>query len=232
MLKTALRAALPFALAASTLPAAIAGAATASTTASATPAAAASAAASASTPAIVALVRQRLQLAPVLQGEFEQSKTITGFRNPLVSHGDFVVARGQGVLWHTAKPFESTLVVTKTKLFTRAADGTTANALDAQAEPGLRQVNELVFALLAADLDTLAERFAIQGEAVGAQGWRITLTPRDAQLAKFLARATLEGGRNVDAVRIEETRGDATQIRFSHQAQANALTGEQAARFQ
>jgi hypothetical protein len=182
--------------------------------------------------AIVSLVRQRLQLAPVLQGEFEQSKTITGFRNPLVSRGDFLVARGQGVLWHTAKPFESTLVVTKTRLFTRAPDGTTTNALDAQAEPGLRQVNELVFALLAADLDTLAERFAIQGEAVGAQGWRLVLTPRDPQLAKFLAKATLEGGRHVDAVRIDEARGDATQIRFSRQAEAGGLTGEQAARFQ
>jgi hypothetical protein len=194
--------------------------------------AASGASAAASGAAVVALVRQRLQLAPVLQGDFEQSKTITGFRNPLVSRGDFLVARGQGVLWHTAKPFESTLVVTKTRLFTRAPDGTTANALDAQAEPGLRQVNELVFALLAADLDTLAERFAIQGEAVGAQGWRLVLTPRDPQLAKFLAKATLEGGRHVDAVRIEEARGDATQIRFSHQAEASALTGEQAARFQ
>ncbi len=180
----------------------------------------------------VALVRQRLQLSPVLAGEFEQTKTIAGFRNPLVSHGDFLVARGQGIVWHTARPFESTLVVTKTRLFTRAPDGSTANALDAQAEPGLRQVNELVFALLAADLDALAERFAIQGEAVGAQGWKLVLVPRDAQLAKFVARATLEGDRNVESVRIEEARGDATAIRFAHQVPSAALTAADAARLQ
>jgi hypothetical protein len=180
----------------------------------------------------VALVRQRLQLAPVLQGDFEQVKTIAGFRNPLVSHGDFLVARGQGVLWHTTKPFESTLVVTKTRLFTRAADGSTANALDAQSEPGLRQVNELVFALLAADLDALAERFTIEGEGVGAQGWKLVLVPRDPQLARFIARATLEGGRNVESVRIEEARGDATLIRFAHQVPAQALGTADAARFQ
>jgi hypothetical protein len=191
-------------------------------------------AAPAATPAAaaVALVRQRLQLAPVLQGEFEQVKTIAGFRNPLVSHGDFLVARGQGVLWHTTGPFESTLVVTKTRLFTRAADGTTANALDAQAEPGLRQVNELVFALLAADLDALAERFTIQAEGGGAPGWKLVLVPRDPQLARFIARATLEGDRNVDSVRIEEARGDTTLIRFARQVPAPALAPADAARFQ
>jgi len=183
-------------------------------------------------PPAVALVRQRLQLSPVLQGDFEQVKTIAGFRNPLVSHGDFLVARGQGVLWHTTRPFESTLVVTKTRLFTRAADGSTANAMDAQSEPGLRQVNELIFALLAADLEALAERFTVEGEAVGAQGWKLVLVPRDPQLARFIARATLEGGRNVDSVRIEEARGDATLIRFAHQVPAPALSTADAARFQ
>jgi hypothetical protein len=183
-------------------------------------------------PAAVALVRQRLVCAPVLQGDFDQSRTLAGFRNPLLSHGDFLVARGQGVLWHTTRPFESTLVVTRTRVFTRAPDGSVANGLDAQAEPGLRQVNELVFALLATDLDALAERFAIRGEAVGAQGWKIVLEPRDAQLAKFLARATLEGDRQVQSVRLEEARGDVTQIRFAHQVPSAALQPADAARFQ
>ena len=65
------------------------------------------------------LLHERLKVAPVLQGAFEQTKTLAGFRNPLVSHGEFLVARGQGVWWHTQQPFESTLVVTRTRLFTR-----------------------------------------------------------------------------------------------------------------
>ena len=178
------------------------------------------------------LVHERLKIAPVLQGEFEQVKTLKGFRNPLVSHGQFLVARGQGVWWHTQQPFESTLVVTKTRLFTRNADGSAANLLDSQAQPGLQQVNELIFSLLAADLDALGDRFDVVAQPVGAAGWTLTLTPRDANLAKFLVRATLSGERDVQAVRIEEARGDATQIRFSHQAPAAALTVDEAARFQ
>jgi hypothetical protein len=189
-------------------------------------------AAPASTPDSAALVRQLLQVSPVLKGEFEQSKTLKGFRNPLVSHGEFVVARGQGVWWHTRKPFESTLVVTQTRLFTRAADGSTNNVLDAQTEPGLREVNELVFSLLSADLDALAVRFTVVAQPVGATGWTMTLTPRDANLAKFLVQATLAGDRDVQSVRIDEARGDSTQIRFSHQAPSAVLGADDAARFQ
>ncbi len=178
------------------------------------------------------VVRQRLQLSPVLKGEFEQSKTLKGFRNALVSHGEFLVARGQGVWWHTTKPFESTLVVTKARLFTRAPDGTTNNVMDAATEPGLRQVNELVFSLLGGDLDALAGRFDIAAQPAGAAGWQVTLTPKDANIAKFLVRATLAGDRFVQTVHIEEARGDTTQIRFSRQVPAPAMSADEAARFQ
>jgi len=178
------------------------------------------------------LIHQRLQASPVLKGEFEQAKTLKGFRNPLVSRGEFLVARGQGVWWHTRQPFESTLVVTKTRLFTRNADGSAADLMDVQAEPGLQQVNELIFSLLAADLDVLADKFTVVAQPVGANGWTLTLTPRDANIAKFLVRATLTGERDLQTVRIEEARGDATQIRFSHQVPAAALTADEAARFQ
>ena len=176
------------------------------------------------------LMHERLKISPVLKGEFEQTKTLKGFRNPLVSKGEFLVARGQGVWWHTRQPFESTLVVTKTRLFTRNADGSASDLVDAQAEPGVKQVNELIFSLLAADPDALADRFAIVAQPVGASGWTLTLTPRDANLAKFLVRATLAGERDVQTVRIDEARGDTTQIRFSHQVPSAELSADEAAR--
>ena len=193
------------------------------------------AAASVSAPApaadFVKLVHERLKVAPVLRGEFEQTKTLKGFRNPLVSKGEFLVVRGQGVWWHTLQPFESTLVVTPTKLFTRNADGSASNLMDAQAEPGLQQVNALIFSLLAADVDVLADRFTVVSQPVGAAGWTLVLTPRDANIAKFLVRATLAGERDVQSVRIDEARGDVTQIRFSRQVPSAALAPEEAARF-
>ena len=205
-----------------------AGAASSATPASASPASAAAAPAADG----IRLIHERLRISPVLKGEFEQVKTLKGFRNPLVSRGEFLVARGQGVWWHTRQPFESTLVVTRTRLFTRGADGGASNLADAKAQPGLQQVNELIFSLLAADLDTLADKFTIAAQPAAAGGWTLALTPRDPDIAKFLVRATLAGERDVQAVRIDEARGDATQIRFSHQVPSAALTADEAARFQ
>ena len=180
----------------------------------------------------VKLVHQRLRASPVLKGEFEQTKTLKGFKNPLVSHGEFLVARGVGVWWHVQQPFESTLVMTKTQLFTRAADGSAVSLVDAQAESGVKQVTEMILSLMAADIDVLGDKFTVVAQAVGANGWTLTLTPRDANIAKFLVRATLTGERDVQTVRLEEARGDASLIRFSHQVPSQALTPDEAARFQ
>jgi hypothetical protein len=154
-------------------------------------------------------VLKRLEAAPVLQGEFEQSKSLKGFKNPLVSRGEFLLARSQGIVWDTKQPFASTLVLTRDRL-----------------------LNELMFALLAGDLAALAGRFQVEGELQGAQGWKLQLTPTDALLAGQFSTIVLEGDRHVKLVRLAERNGDLTQIRFSALRSASALAPEQARRFE
>ncbi|EYC51160.1 hypothetical protein AZ34_08735 [Hylemonella gracilis str. Niagara R] len=183
---------------------------------------------------LLARIRQRLQTAPVLRGQFEQVKRVQGFKNPLVSRGEFLVARDHGIVWHTLRPFESTLVVTRDRLQNRQADGSVSSQLDARDEPGLRAVNALLFALMAADLETLAQRFHIQGtvgDAADAQDWRISLRPRDAALAQWLSRVELQGDRYLRGATLVEARGDESLIRFSAQATAERLSPAEVARF-
>jgi hypothetical protein len=177
-------------------------------------------------------VLKRLDASPVLQGEFEQSKSLKGFKNPLVSKGEFLLARSQGIVWETKQPFASTLVITRERLLARRADGSVATQMDASREPALRLVNELMFALLAGDLGVLAQRFKVEGELQGAQGWKLQLTPTDALLAGQFAGITLEGDRHVKAVRLAERNGDTTQIRFGAVRSATALSPEAAKRFE
>lgn len=184
---------------------------------------------------LLARIRQRLQTAPVLRGQFEQVKRVKGFKNPLVSRGDFLIARDHGIVWHTLTPFESTLVVTRDRLQSRQADGSVSSQLDAREEPGVRAVNALLFALMAADLETLSQRFHIQGTVVGeataAQDWRISLSPRDAALAQWLSRVELQGDRFVRSATLIEARGDESLIRFSAQATAERLSPAEVLRF-
>ena len=186
--------------------------------------------ASAQASALAEQVRRRLVEAPVLRGEFEQRRTLTGFRNPLVSRGDYVVARARGVAWRTREPFASTLVLTRERALSRQPDGRVDTLTDAREQPVLRLVNRMLFALMAADLAVLQEGFRDEG-LVGATGWRLTLAPRDAPLSQWVSRIDLEGDRHVDSVRLAEPQGDATEIRLSRQSAGEALTADEEARF-
>lgn len=179
--------------------------------------------------ALIAGLRERLADAPVLRGDFEQHKSVAGFRKPLVSRGDFVVARARGVLWNTRMPFASSLAVTRERLLSRRADGEVDAVIEAGKEPGLRAINEILFAVLAADLDVLQTRFKIDGALLDATAWRLVLLPPDAMAARWLTRVELEGDRHVQRVRLEDAQGDVTEIRFGAQREAQELSPAEAA---
>lgn len=162
---------------------------------------------------------RRLDSAPVLKGDFEQTKLIRGFKRPLVSTGHFVMANGRGVQWATQSPFPSMLVVTRERLLTITAGST--QQIDTRQEPGLRVVNELLMSVLAGDMRALNSRFQLEGGLRGAQGWYMTLMPRDAALARFIARIEMDGDHHVQNVRLSEASGDESHIRFSRQRAAS-----------
>jgi outer membrane lipoprotein-sorting protein len=159
-------------------------------------------------------VRARLVDAPRVRGQFKQEKTVAGFKKPLVSRGDFLLARDQGVLWNTRSPFASTLTLTRKSLSAEQGTGGAAYRLDSTKEPALAAVNELLFALLAGDVASLQKRFKVEGELVGAAGWKLELTPTDAGLARIFKHVHLEGDGYVRQVRLDETRGDTSLITF------------------
>lgn len=182
-------------------------------------------------PTLLAQVRQRLDDVAVLRGDFEQRKTLKGFKNPLVSRGDFLVARGRGVLWRTREPFASTLVVTRDRLVARQADGTVGTQIDARTEPGVRAVNEMLFALMSADMEVLDKRFDIDGRLSGKAAWQLSLKPREASLAQWVTRIELDGDHVVRQVRMTEASGDVVVTQFSAHTTAAALSREDGARF-
>jgi len=183
-------------------------------------------------PQLLQAVGERLTTEPVVRGSFEQRKTVKGFRNPLVSTGDFVVSRQRGVSWRTLAPFASTLVVTQDRVLARQADGSVTRRLSASDEPAVRALSETLLAVMAADLSVLAQRFHIEGELVGRDGWRLQLTARDPAMARWVQRVELEGDRFLRTVRLSEGSGDVTQIRLSGHATARTLTADEGLQFE
>lgn len=176
---------------------------------------------------LAAEVKARLAEPALLRGQFEQQKSVAGFRKPLISRGDFLLWRGHGVLWHTRKPFDSTLVLRRDKLSVTQADGRSAYQLDAEREPSLRAVNELLFALFSGDIATLQKYFRLEGALSDKRAWTLVLTPSDVVLMRVFKRVELAGDSYVRQVRLEEANGDSSLIRFDALSEMPAVNPEE-----
>lgn len=173
-------------------------------------------------------LHKRLADDAIVRGQFEQRKQIKGFKQPLLSKGDFVVARQKGVVWRTREPIVNVLVLTKDRLTSRQADGRVVQQLDSQREPMVRLIIELMFAMLSADMATLSQRFKFEGE-VREDGWSLVLTPKDAALTAWASRIESQGDRYVRQVQWQDSMGDTTTLRMTAQQAAASLSREEEA---
>lgn len=166
----------------------------------------------------------------VIEGRFTQTKHIAGLPQPLLSSGRFLVARGHGVEWRVEKPFTSRTVITATALI-EERNGRTRRTTPREEQPALAAVSRLLLALFALDVAALDAEFHFSGQR-DADGWALLLTPRHAAVATVFGKALLRGGAGIDHVRLEDARGDVTEIRFNAQTSRAALEADEAARFQ
>lgn len=157
-------------------------------------------------------IGRRLQGGALQRGRFEQEKQLAGFARPLKSQGDYLLLRGKGLIWRTAAPFASQLVLTRDSI--AGSDGL---RLDASREPGVRLVTGLMLALLDGDLRSLAAHFELQAELLAGQAWRASLRPKAAALAKLFAAIEIDGDRQPRRILLREAQGDRTLIRFDEQ---------------
>jgi outer membrane lipoprotein-sorting protein len=178
----------------------------------------------------VAKIQAMLAKPPVMCGRFDQTKQLAGMKKPLAAEGRFCVVAGKGVLWRTLKPFPSTLRLTRDEIVNYQGDRV-AMRLDAKTEPTVRVINNVLFSLLAGDLGQLDTLFDGDG-SVDANGWNVSLKPRQVALEKAIGTIKLEGGAYVKSIVMSEASGDRTTIVFSAmQTGEAAMTKEEAALF-
>ena len=175
-------------------------------------------------------VESRLVSAPVMHGEFRQTRQLAQIRKPLVSHGRFLVARNHGVLWESLHPFTQVTRLTRDEIL--QTDGKkTLMKLDANREPMVGAVNGILFAVLSGDVAALAQTFDYSGKTEG-KNWQLDFTPKDKTLARLVKALRLTGGRDIASVEMENAAGDVTRIEFKAQTYARELTADEQKRFE
>lgn len=177
-------------------------------------------------------IAARLSDAPIIRGRFEQRRQLAGFATPLISRGEFLLAREHGLAWTTKEPVASSLVVTPTQLVVRGADGQVQQRMGADGQPAMRILGESMVALLRGDFSSLLPRFSVDARMTGKDGWALTLTPTDAGIRRAFARIDLSGDRFVRSIRMDEAGGDVTQIRLIDPSTSPQLSAAEAQRFE
>lgn len=180
-----------------------------------------------------------LKSAATMRGAFTQRKFLRELPQPLVSSGEFIVARSLGVDWHTQKPFDATVVLTPAAMIQRGADGSTKR-ISADQQPGLKAVGDVFDALFTLDLAKLGETFQLYGEAdaeksgeKGAEkaGWTLGLVPREPAFAKVMNRIVITGSTQPAKIVLFEGSGDRTEIEFGKVATQSELAEADRKRF-
>jgi outer membrane lipoprotein carrier protein LolA len=148
------------------------------------------------------------QLAARRHGEvsFVEQHFLKLLKRPAESYGELTYDAPDRLEKRTVEPKAETLTLAGDVL--TVVRGGRARTLDLKAYPTLAPFIESIRATLAGDLPSLERLFTVDFAGTLAR-WRLTLTPRDVQVAKTVSRVTIDGtGDTLTTVEIIETDGD------------------------
>lgn len=138
-----------------------------------------------------------------IDGDFTQSKKISGFSSEIKSSGSFSITNDE-ILWHTKKPIVSSVKITGDGVFILQSQNwvKTSNHYD----------KSLFLNILNLDFDALKGNFdfKLKGDK---SAWHLTLTPKGI-IKNIFKRIEISGGEFVKSVVLIESNDDRTENRF------------------
>lgn len=165
-----------------------------------------------SQPEQLQLIMDRLSSSTRVRSNFRQTKTMQVLRRPLTSKGLMIYEKTQGLYWHIASPFSSTLVVKSDRILQR--NGKQDLIIKTEDNPQAIGFSQLFFHLLAGDFSKLKQHFNIELIQSEADHWKLKLHPIKPELSQLLTLITLQGSTDVESMALVDAGGDRTQIEF------------------
>ena len=152
---------------------------------------------------------EQLAKPDVIHGQFIQEKHLRALPQPLISKGNFVLAKNHGLLWLLKTPLKQDYRISARGIARRDGNGW---QLLPNKSAGAEQ-NRLFLAVLQGDSSGLQRDFelALSGDA---QQWKLTLTPRSLLLKQVFNQINIDGGALVQTIELLETQGDSTVLRM------------------
>lgn len=155
----------------------------------------------------------------VIHGQFIQEKHLRALPQPLISKGNFVLAKHYGLLWLLKTPLQQDYRINAKGIARRDVSGW-------QLLPGKSagaEQNRLFLAVLQGDSSGLQRDFelTLSGDA---QQWHLALTPRSVLLKQVFNQINITGGTLVNTIELLETQGDSTVLRMQDSTAGQPLS--------
>ncbi|MET1081224.1 MAG: outer membrane lipoprotein carrier protein LolA [Pseudomonas sp.] len=160
----------------------------------------------------------QLGQAKVVRGEFTQEKFLRALPQPLTSHGRFVMAQQQGLLWLLQRPLQQDYRIDARGIARRTDGGWQAVAQQGASA----QQNRLFLAVLQGDSSGLQRDFELSLSG-SAQAWQLRLVPRSSLLKQIFNAIQIQGGALVQRIELLETQGDRSVLTLLNNSAADVL---------
>lgn len=150
---------------------------------------------------------QQLSEPVVIRGNFVQEKHLRALPLPLVSRGQFVLAREHGLLWSLQQPLQQDYRISGSGITQRTLSGWEPT----DQQPAAARQNQLFLAVLGGDTEALQRDFQLDLRGT-AEDWMLTLTPRSKLLQQIFSAIHIQGGATAQRIELLETQGDSTLL--------------------
>ncbi len=167
----------------------------------------------------------RLKATQFMRADFQQTKHVSALSKPLVSQGQLIFSRSQGIIWQIRKPFPFIYILTNQGVV-QYEEGKKPVFVTAAQQPVVHEFIELFLALFSGDAAVLEDRFEI-GYVSGKTKWQIELFPRNVSLRQFIASLQITGNKSIEEIVIRERGSDYTRIRLLNPASDGQLTSDE-----
>lgn len=144
------------------------------------------------------------------EARFEETRLVSGLEGPLFSSGTLTFTAPDAFARHTLRPREESMSVQGNLITLKRSGRSRQMTLDAV--PELSTLVEAMRGTLTGDAVALQKHF-ITAVAGNAQGWKLTLVPRDRALAAQVREVVIEGQRgDMRAVSLGLAGGDSSRM--------------------
>lgn len=150
----------------------------------------------------------------VLRTNFEQVRKIDALTRPLVSKGNMLLSKKDGLFWSMKTPFATDLLINKSKMVQLSDDGE-KSVVKAEDQPVLYNLSEIFIALFSGNVKAILKNFELEKVTKTDGKWQVVFSPRGMILGKVMKRVELSGSKLLENVQIFEANGDSTSISFS-----------------